>query len=140
MKKRISLLLLIFLNSGIVSFGQPPRGERFQKAQMLLETYLTKELSLTADESQKLKPVYKNYFLDLKNARQENTSDPLAKEEKILTIRKKYKEEFKKILNSEERVNKLFLAERNFKDILRKELIDRRLNRGGTMREGQGVQ
>ena len=73
------------------------------------------------------------------NAKHENTTDPIAKDEKILTIRKKYKEEFKKILNSEDRVNKLFLAERNFKDILRKELIDRRMNKGG-MREGQVVQ
>ena len=139
MKKRITLLLLIFLSSGIVCFSQPPRGERFQKAQMALGAYLTKELSLTPDESEKLKPVYKNYFMDLKNAKQENTTDPIAKDEKILTLRKKYKEEFKKILNSEERVNKLFLAERNFKDILRKELIDRRMNTGG-MREGQVVQ
>jgi hypothetical protein len=47
-------------------------------------------------------------------------------EESVLNIRKKYKIEFKKILGTEQRANRIFVLEKNFKEMLRKELIDRR--------------
>ena len=102
----------------------------------MLEEYLTKELNLTPDESEKLKPVYKNYLIELRSVKKEKNSDPIATEEKILTVRKKYREDFRKILISEERVNKLLIAEKKFRDILRKELIERRLNRSGSREPG----
>lgn len=140
MKKVTVTFLIITCLLGKIGFSQPQAGERFQKAQKALEEYMTKELNLSTEESQKLKPVYRNYFLEMKNAKKENNADPIATEEEILTIRKKYKEEFKKILITDERVNRLFFAERNFKDILRKELINRRLNRGSMRDPSKGLQ
>ena len=57
--------------------------------------------------------------------------DPLALEEEILNIRKKYKSDFKKVLESDERVNKMFVAEQTFKEILRRELMNRRMKNQG---------
>jgi hypothetical protein len=131
MKKKLILLLAFFINISYFCYSQPHHGEGMKKAQMVLEDYLTKELNLSAEESQKLKPVYKSYFSEVREAKRENNSDPIATEEKVLNIRKKYRDDFKKILGSDERVNKLLLAEKNFRDILRKELMQRRLNREG---------
>ncbi len=136
MIKKAILFVVFSLNIGYICYSQLPQGERFQKAQQAFETYLTKEISLSPEEADKLRPVYKEYFINIRTQRKENNSDPIAMEEKILATRKKYKEEFKKILGSEERVNKLLLAERNFKDILRKELMQRRMNRQGTKDPG----
>jgi len=130
MKKKVIIILSILLNFSYFCIAQPQNGKG-RKAEAVLTEYLTKELNLTSEETQKLKPVYKNYLIDIRNARQDKNSDPIATDEKVLNIRKKYREEFKKILGSEDRVNKLLLAEKNFRDILRKELIQRRLNREG---------
>ena len=117
----------------IAKAGQGPAHPHIKENE---EEYLTKELNLTPEESEKLKPVYRSYLLDLRGVRRENNSDPIAAEEKILTLRKKYREDFRKILNSEERVNKLLIAEKKFRDILRKELIERKLNRSGMRNPG----
>jgi hypothetical protein len=49
-------------------------------------------------------------------------------EENVVNIRKKYKPEFKRVLSDEGRVNKIFTADKNFRDILRKELQSRKGN------------
>ena len=49
----------------------------------------------------------------------------LAFDEKILVIKKKYIQEFKKVLVTDERSNKVFLADRNFGAIIRKEILAR---------------
>ena len=136
MHKKITLLFGFFLIITGISHAQPSQEGRFKRAEQVLGEYLTKELNLTPDESEKLKPVYRNYLIDLRSVKKENNSDPIATEEKILTVRKKYREDFRKILISEERVNKLFIAGKKFRDILRKELIERRLNRSGTRDSG----
>ncbi len=128
---KIIILIFWFLNFGYFCFAQPPQEGRMKRAEMVMGNFLQKELNLTPEEAENLKPVYRNYFMDIRNARKEDNSDPLATEEKILNIRKKYKTDFKKILGTDERVNKLLLAEKKFRDILRKELIERKLNRTG---------
>jgi hypothetical protein len=55
-------------------------------------------------------------------------NNELVFEEKALNIRKKYSADFKKILNSDERVNSVFTADRNFNNMMRKELINRKMN------------
>ena len=136
MIRKIILLLGFCLNIGYFCYAQSPQEGRFKRAEQVLGEYLTKELNLTPEESEKLKPVYRSYLLDLRGVRRENNSDQIAAEEKILTLRKKYREDFRKILNSEERVNKLLIAEKKFRDILRKELIERKLNRSGMRNPG----
>ncbi len=128
---KIIILIFWFLNFSYFCNAQPPQEGRMKRAEMVMGSFLQKELNLTPEEAENLKPVYRNYFMDIRNARKEDNSDPLATEEKILNIRKKYKTDFKKILGTDERVNKLLLAEKKFRDILRQELIERKLNRTG---------
>ena len=98
-------------------------GERVEAVKI---AYFTKELNLTSEEAQKFWPLYNTYFEELKKARTDNQSDELAFEEKALSVRKKYKSDFQKVLGSEERVNRIYTLERNFRDILRRELQERR--------------
>ncbi|MEJ7682842.1 MAG: hypothetical protein WKG06_34280 [Segetibacter sp.] len=80
---------------------------------------------LTSDESENFWPVYNNYKNEIKSVKKESENDPIALEEKILNIRKKYKDNFKKILESDDRVNKVYVLEKNFREMLQKELLDR---------------
>ena len=127
MKKKLTLILVVLINNYYFCFSQP--AQNVKKADSVQVEYLTKELQLTSEESEKLWPVYNNYKNDIKNIKKEDQSDQIVLEEKVLNIRKKYKDDFKGILGSDERVNKLFVAEKNFKEMLRKELIQRRIKR-----------
>lgn len=110
----------------MVSFvGISQNGKMAANVQGLKIAYITKELNLTSDEAQKFWPVYYTYFDELKKARIETKDDVLVFEEKMLGIKKKYSIEFKKILGTDERANKVFLADRNFGAIIRKEIQNR---------------
>lgn len=130
MKIKLFLLLPLFVSITYFCAAQPPEGN-FQRAEALQIAFITKELALTTDEAQKFWPVYNNYQSEVKTARKDSKDDPLAFEEKLLNTRKKYKPEFKKILGSDDRVNKLFVSENNFKEMLRKELLRRRMKKQG---------
>lgn len=126
--KKIILSTLFFLNISYICFAQSEnRKNRIEAIQI---AYLTKEISLTPDEAQKFWPVYNEYQDDLVAARKETRQDVVLFEEKVLNVRKKYKNDFKKVLGTDERVNKVFMAEKSFREMLRRELIERRGSRG----------
>ena len=89
--------------------------------------FVTKQLALTTDEAQKFWPVYYNYMGELKKARQErkDDNDVLSFEENVLNIRKKYSTDFKKVLDTDDRVNKVLTVDRDFNNMLKKELQER---------------
>jgi hypothetical protein len=90
--------------------------------------FVTKRLALTNDEAQKFWPVYYSYKAELRKTRQGNKEDVLAMEENMLNVRKKYRTEFKKILNGDDRVNKALTVDRDFANVVKKELMQRRAN------------
>lgn len=102
-----------------------PRGPRPPHVEALKVAFITQKLNLTAEEAQKFWPVHNSYMADLKKAREANKDAELAFEEQALSIRKKYNNDFKKVLNSEERVNTVFKLDRNFNDMMRQEMMRR---------------
>jgi hypothetical protein len=108
--------------------AQPGKGQG-QIAEAIKVAFITKELNLTTEEAQKFWPVYNNYFTEIRQARQSNKSDEIAFDEAVISVKKKYRPEFKKVLNDDERVNRIFTLDKRFKDLLRKELQQRRQNR-----------
>jgi hypothetical protein len=88
-------------------------------------SFVTKQLALTNDEAQKFWPVYYNYSAELRQARRGGKDDVLGMEENMLNVRKKYKVEFKKILVTDERVNKALTVDRDFMNVVKKELQER---------------
>lgn len=121
--KRI-LFFFTFVTSMLVAVAQPPK--RIEKIEALKVAYITQSLSLTAEEAQKFWPVYNSYMSEIRTAKDKNREDELKFQEEALNIKKKYKPEFKKILNSDERVNKVYKAEMEFREAVKKE-VQRRM-------------
>ncbi len=135
MKKAIFFIITLLVASTVMS-QEPQRkmmGGR-QNVEVLKVAYFTKHLALTTDEAEKFWPLYNSYTDEVRKARQDNKEDILAFEETVLNIRKKYKTDLKKILVTDERVNKALQAEREFMNVVRKEL-QQRMEQRKKMRE-----
>ena len=125
MKIKGILLLAFCVNITYICFGQAPDG-RAKRVEELQKTYLTQELSLTPEESTKFFPVYYQYRDEIRKTRKGRGEDEIEFAEQLLAVRKKYRTDFKNILATDERVNKIFVAERNFQKILIEELETRK--------------
>jgi hypothetical protein len=138
--KKIVLSFLFSFFVVAITLAQPPerpmgprgKGPRPSKenVEALKVAFITKHLNLNAEEAQKFWPAYNACFEELKKARQEKKEDVLAFEEAALNIRKKYKNDFKKALGSDERVNKAMGADRAFMSMIKDELQHRRGEQG----------
>ena len=118
------MLILIFINIYYICSAQP--GDKRNKAEAIQASYITTELKLSPDEAQKFWPIYRNYKEEIRRTRLENRDDEILFEEKVLGIRKKYKPAFKQVLADDQRVNRVYVVDKNFREMLRKELQNRR--------------
>jgi len=127
MKKILLILSLLFL-TGLCVFAQNEEGDQDGgKIQERLKEYLQKRLGLTKNEADKFSPVYLRYFNELRKTHQESKNLPqIDRQQKILEIRLRYRNEFKPILG-EDRANKVFIAEQEF----RKKVLEVRQERMG---------
>ena len=133
-----SFLIFVALSSS--AEAQSPQN-RSQQIEAVKIAFITQKLDLTPKEAEKFWPVYHNYqkevfgLLKLKRESKNSTdksaddvlNSELAFEERLLDIRKKYKQEFSKVIPPE-KVLLLYSAEREFREHLIKELKDRRKN------------
>jgi hypothetical protein len=122
MKKHLFLLITFCFSMGLL-YAQP--DEIANKVEAIQIAFLTKELKLTPDEAQKFWPVYNNYRSELKKISATKRRDELELEENVLNIRKKYKPDFRRVLDSDDRVNRIFKVEKSYREMLRKELLNR---------------
>ncbi|MCW3088868.1 MAG: hypothetical protein JWQ78_2254 [Sediminibacterium sp.] len=118
------LYILVFVFSSLVPGFSQERGSG--SIQNLKIGFTTRQLSLTSDEAQRFWPVYNEYVAEMRKVKTEEKDDVLVFEEKALGIRKKYKVEFKKILLTDDRANKALTVDRDFNNVLKKELQRRR--------------
>jgi hypothetical protein len=119
--------LLLMSVAGLAQDGadkpQPNKGEIIEK---IIIAHITKELNLSVDEAQKFWPVFNNYRTEFRTAVQNHKDDPIKRDEEVLVIKKKYKPEFQRVLNSEKRANKVFTV---FEDALRRIMEKQRQRR-----------
>ena len=107
---------------------------RAEKIQALKIAFITQKLQLTPDEAQKFWPIYNQYDNEIRSLQPNNKDgDVIRTEEKLLNIRKKYMTPFEKLL-ARRRLNKLFNAERDFRDILIRRLQNRNQQRLNPLR------
>ncbi len=129
MKPIITIIAsLLFIN---LVQSQPQRPDRdarvseLKKIQAMELAFITKELNLNPNEAQKFWPIFNQYRNDLKQASQgKNYHDNLERQQKMLDVRKKYRDDFTKVV-SHDRANKVFGAEDEFKSLVRKEFQKR---------------
>jgi hypothetical protein len=121
MKKFFFIISLLFLHS----YFCVAQTQSNNTAEDIKIAYMNKELNLTPEEEQRFWPVYNNYFSEIKQARKDHVNDEIGFEDKVVQIRKKYQGDFKKVLNSDARVNRVFVSEKNLRDLFKKELQNR---------------
>ena len=122
------LLLLFAIGSFMVVNAQKKGDYEENKIQALKIAFITQKLSLTSEEAQKFWPVYNKYSSEVQNLRLVRQGDVIERDEKLLQIKKKYKDSFDKILGND-RANQLFKVEGEFRNVLIKQLKNRRGNR-----------
>jgi len=93
--KKFTLQYCFYPFIAIFCRAQSP-GSKLERIEVLKMAYITKELNLTPDEAQKFWPVYNNYTQEIRAARQNCSSDPVACEEKMVGIKKGIKKIFAK--------------------------------------------
>lgn len=115
------------------------KSQRSQQVETVKIAFITQKLSLNTSEAEKFWPVYNSYQKemrelfkqrrDAKKTKDANADDKLDNEldfeSRLLEIRKKYKQEFSKVIPSE-KVLQFYEAEREFREQMIKELKDRR--------------
>ena len=126
MKKLYLILAIIF--TGLASNAQQPEpqleGKKEQDIEALKVAFISKELELTPEEAQQFWPVYNQYSNELKTAVKAE-DDIIERDEKVLNLRKRYRERFIKILG-QQRMNRMFGAEANFRKLLIKAIRKQR--------------
>jgi len=125
MRKLYFILIFITITGLSKAQEEQPSEKKLADIEALKVAFISKELELTPDEAQKFWPVYNQYSKEIKATRIDNP-DVLERDEKILNLRKRYKEQFTKILGPQ-RVNNMYNAESKFNQLLFKAM--RRQNR-----------
>ncbi|MEP7237308.1 MAG: hypothetical protein ABI685_05575 [Ferruginibacter sp.] len=119
MKKYI-LILTLLLGSFSMAFAQEGNDvAKQEKIQALYVAYVTQQLQLTPEEAQKFWPLHTQFANELKAVDQ--GLPELKKEEARLNIKKKYQENFIKVLGTN-RCERFFKMSDEFKRKLRDRL------------------
>ena len=130
----ISFLFLLCV-SAQAQQEEPIGGKAGEKLQAMEVAYLTRELNLSPDDAQKFWPVFNKYREEVRTAAADpSLTDPLDRQQKMLNIRKQYRNDFARVLNSD-RGNRVFAAEDQFRQLVRREFIRRQMEK----RENLGI-
>lgn len=152
--RRIGYTVLFIVFASVVVVAQPD-GRRMQRVHAIKVAYLTDKLQLTSEQSARFWPIYNRFEEDRMNLirmykknkgfnERGADEDPMRSldndiemQEKMLDLRKKYKDEFLKIISAQQLVT-LIESEREFKKLLLQQIKERRgtieNNRRGRMR------
>lgn len=117
--KRYFLIVIILLTNVLATRAQDtPGNDRQQKIQAAYVAFVTQRLNLTPEEAQKFWPVHTQFLNEIK-AVKPNLAE-LDKQQAVLNIKKRYQNEFTKILGTE-RTEKFFKTNAEFN----KKLLER---------------
>src|ERR1700712_1198612 len=118
-------LYIIFLFLCIAGFARAQEEVSAEKRQQDIEAlkvaFISKQLDLTPDEAQKFWPVYNQYSKELKTINKDDDPNVIDQEEKVLNLKKKYKDQFTSVLG-QDRMNRFFNAEGRFRQLLIKSM------------------
>jgi len=102
------------------------RAEKREKIEMYKIQFITEKLSLTKSEAEQFWPVYEAHKIAMREIMDKKLNDEILVQEEILSARKKYKNELKPVLKSEERVNEALKIDREFLQKIRGEIMRRK--------------
>ncbi|MBS1735199.1 MAG: hypothetical protein JSS98_01165 [Bacteroidetes bacterium] len=123
------LLILLFFSAAFSMQAQDVGGNRQEKIEALKIAFITQKLQLTPSEAEKFWPLYNQYNEEVKGlSKNPSSNDVLENEQQLLNVRKKYRASFEKVLGPQ-KMNNLFNAERDFRNVLIKRLKARNQQR-----------
>ena len=128
----ISILFLFTVLCASAQTDPPVENQKMQNIEALKIAFISRQLELTPDEAQRFWPVYNQYSNDI-HVVVKNDQDVLDRDQKILDIRKSYKDQFIRIIGPD-RTNRLFEAEGKFR-----QLLIQAIQRRQAMRQGGGA-
>ena len=100
-----------------------------EKLQAMEVAYLTRELNLSPEDAQKFWPIFNKYREEVRGVWGDRTiSDPLDRQQKVLNIRKQYRNDFSRLL-SPDRANRVFPTEDQFRQLVRREFLKRQMEK-----------
>lgn len=144
------ILMMVLLS---ISAQAQPGDRRMERVHAIKVAYLTDKLQLTSEQSARFWPVYNKYEDERKQlmrsyrkdhmGSENGSEDPMrsidndiAAQEKMLDLRKKYKDEFLKVISAQQLAT-LIESEKEFKRLLLQQMKERR-GRGMDNRRGGG--
>lgn len=138
--RKIGLLILAILFTVTTVWAQPDNPKHRERIKALKIAYITEHVELSAEQAEKFWPVYNRFekemhslhrgFMEKYRSDNPDTDPRTAHEyidanldfqEQALELKKKYKDEFLKVISAQQ-VADLYRAERGFKEMLLKEL------------------
>ncbi len=130
--KKVLLMVTVLLSSFFAAYAQENQDGDQTKAQerikALYVAYITQELNLTADEAQKFWPLHAQFETEIKGVKQDLPE--LEKQQAILNIKKKYQDNFNRILGPK-RCEHFFKMDGEFKRKLLERIRKQRLQQQG---------
>lgn len=115
------MTFLILCTGTTMAQEQKPDPKQEEKIQALEIAFISRKLELSTDEAQKFWPVYNDYKKEMRQVVIANRNNPgrdvVETEQKMVDIRKKYKDRFTGIIG-QNRMNKFFQAEHEFRGVL----------------------
>jgi Skp family chaperone for outer membrane proteins len=127
--KKILLITTIFLSSLFTAAAQDEQtgneNNRQEKIKALYVAYITQQLNLTEAEAQKFWPLHAQFENDIKAVKPDLPE--LEKQQAVLNIKKKYQENFNRVLGPN-RCERFFKMDGDFKrkllDKIRKQRME----------------
>jgi len=123
--KRYLLILCLFLFAGLAVRAQDGENDQMGRLQEKMRIYIQKRLNLTRNESDRFSPIFLRYIVELRQTHRDFVNDAPMRQLKVAELRVRFRDEFKTVLD-EPRANKVFEAEREFQNIVKNELMNRR--------------
>lgn len=138
----ILIFLLMLIGSNTFAQGGEVNSKRAKQIEAIKVGFITRRLDLSPEQSQKFWSLYNQYQDDLndilrqkKQNRIANADNPdklidddFAYDSKILELKKDYRHKFSDILTPEQ-LKSLYIAEKDFRDELIRQLKNRAANR-----------
>ena len=130
MKSILAICILLTTCFQVKSQGFNPdksdaKSNDLRKIQAMEMAFITKELNLNPEEAQKFWPIFNQYRNEIKGiASNKAGMDHLEKQQRMLDLRKKYRDDFTRVI-AQDRANKVFGAEEDFKSLVRREFQKR---------------